>query len=59
MKIKNDDLNINNADLKRKNSAPSCRIGSEKRVFFFLIQFNSERKDKITPGPTYDPIIKP
>ena len=60
MHAKNDDLDINQADLHRRNSNPNCRIGTDARVLDqFYIQFHDIRKDKITPGPTYDPTIKP
>ena len=52
MHAKNDDLDIDKADFIRRNSLPNCRIGTDA-------PFHDTRKDKITPGPTYDPTLKP
>lgn len=52
MTAKNDGLELNLADLKRRNSTPCIRIGAD-------VRFREERKDKITPGPTYDPKLNP
>lgn len=35
MHSKNDKLELNEADIKRRNSVPSVRIGVDKRVKFF------------------------
>jgi hypothetical protein len=36
-----DDLDIDKADLKRKNSSPSILIGTSRRVFFdFILVFS-------------------
>lgn len=52
MHSKNDGLELNDADLRRRNSTPCIRIGTDSR-------FPDQRADKITPGPTYDPKLKP
>lgn len=52
MKHDNDHVDVDKADLRRKNSSPSILIGTARR-------FSQQRLDKITPGPTYDPVPKP
>lgn len=52
MNSKNDLLDLNSADLKRRNSMPCVKMGTEDR-------WASQRKDKVGPGPTYDPKMKP
>lgn len=45
--------------MKRRNSSPCIRIGTDNRVDVFIIQFPEQRLDKIGPGPTYDPKLRP
>ena len=47
MNSKNDDLDINYADLKRRNSMTNVRIGTDARVFAFLYSFMKKGKIKL------------
>jgi hypothetical protein len=45
MNYKNDELQVNEADLKRRNSTPAILIGTQERVHFTL--FSSPKKGRI------------
>ncbi len=45
MNYKSDDLDINMADLKRRNSTPCIKIGTDQRVNLLL--FSLKNRDQI------------
>jgi hypothetical protein len=49
--VASDYLKPDEADMQRRPSQPNVRIGLDPR-------WKAERKDKITPGPQYDPGLK-
>lgn len=46
MHSKNDDIELNNADLKRRNSTPCIRIGTDSRVRDSLFSFPNKEQIK-------------
>jgi hypothetical protein len=46
MNYKNDELELNQADLRRKNSAPSIVIGTDERVCIAIFSFRKKERIK-------------
>lgn len=50
MTAKNDGLELNLADLKRRNSTPCIRIGADVRVNYYLHSLEKKEKIKLLLG---------